>query len=136
MNYANEQGVQIYYVSDREQSQLKATIKNLTAEGLPQAEREHILLKQKQAKTKEQRRQQVAQQADVIMLFGDDLSDFNDQLKILSLIAQMMLCKMRHNLGINISFYLIQCMVIGKRHYTTTITNKVIPRRVGYVNHI
>ncbi len=78
LNYANEQGVQIYYVSDREQSQLKATIKNLTAEGLPQAEREHILLKQKQAKTKEQRRQQVAQQADVIMLFGDDLSDFND----------------------------------------------------------
>ena len=78
LNYANEQGVQIYYVSDREQSQLKATIKNLTAEGLPHAEREHILLKQKQAKTKEQRRQQVAQQADVIMLFGDDLSDFND----------------------------------------------------------
>lgn len=74
MNYANEQGVQIYYVSDREQSQLKATIKNLTAEGLPQAEREHILLKQKQAKTKEQRRQQVAQQDDVMQnatQFGD-----------------------------------------------------------------
>ena len=52
LNYANEQGVQIYYVSDREQSQLKATIKNLTAE--------------------------VAQKADVIMLFGDNLSDFND----------------------------------------------------------
>ena len=32
----------------------------------------------KQDKTKEQRRQQVAQQADVIMLFGDNLSDFND----------------------------------------------------------
>ncbi|EOA08346.1 5'-nucleotidase, lipoprotein e(P4) family [Pediococcus acidilactici D3] len=63
MNYANEQGVQIYYVSDREQSQLKATIKNLTAEGLPQADREHILLKQKQDKTKEQRRQQVAHTA-------------------------------------------------------------------------
>lgn len=78
LNYANEQGVQIYYVSDREQSQLKATIKNLTAEGLPQADRKHILLKQKQDKTKEQRRQQVAQQADVIMLFGDNLSDFND----------------------------------------------------------
>lgn len=61
LNYANEQGVQIYYVSDREQGQLKATIKNLTAEGLPQADREHILLKQKQDKTKEQRRQQVAQ---------------------------------------------------------------------------
>ncbi|KRN43662.1 5'-nucleotidase, lipoprotein e(P4) family [Limosilactobacillus ingluviei] len=78
LNYANQKGIEIYYVSDRSVDQLKPTIKNLKNEGLPQADDQHVLLKSKSDKTKEARRQKVEANHNVIMLFGDNLSDFND----------------------------------------------------------
>lgn len=78
LTYANERGIQLYYVSDRSDSQLKATERNLKAQGIPQANAEHILLKGKTDRTKEARRAWIAQNYDVIMLIGDNLSDFND----------------------------------------------------------
>lgn len=78
LNYANQNGVQIYYVSDRSTDQLKDTQKNLANEGLPQATPDHILLKSKHDKTKQERRQAIEQNNNVIMYFGDSLTDFND----------------------------------------------------------
>lgn len=78
LNYANQNGVQIYYVSDRTTDQLKATKKNLADQGLPQATNDHIMLKSKSDKTKESRRQAIEQNNNVIMFFGDSLTDFND----------------------------------------------------------
>lgn len=78
LNYANQNGVQIYYVSDRSADQLKATKKNLANQGLPQATNDHIMLKGKNDKTKEGRRQAIEQNNNVIMFFGDSLTDFND----------------------------------------------------------
>ena len=78
LDYANQNGVQIYYVSDRTTDQLKATKKNLVDQGLPQATNDHIMLKGKKDKTKESRRQAIERHNNVIMLFGDSLTDFND----------------------------------------------------------
>lgn len=78
LNYANQNGVQIYYVSDRSTSQLKATKKNLANQGLPQATDDHILLKGKNDKSKETRRQAIEKNNNVIMFFGDSLTDMND----------------------------------------------------------
>lgn len=78
LNYANSKGVQIYYVSDRSADQLAATKKNLKREGLPQADNQHVLLKKKSDKTKEERRQAIEAKSNVIMFFGDNLTDFND----------------------------------------------------------
>lgn len=78
LNYANQNGVQIYYVSDRSADQLKDTKKNLVNQGLPQAANDHILLKGKKDKTKEGRRQAIEQNNNVIMFFGDSLTDMND----------------------------------------------------------
>ena len=78
LNYANQNGVQIYYVSDRSTGQLKATKKNLADQGLPQATDDHILLKGKNDKSKETRRQAIEKNNNVIMFFGDSLTDMND----------------------------------------------------------
>lgn len=78
LNYANQNGVQIYYVSDRSTGQLKATKKNLANQGLPQATDDHILLKGKNDKSKETRRQAIKKNNNVIMFFGDSLTDMND----------------------------------------------------------
>ena len=78
LNYANQNGVQIYYVSDRSTGQLKATKKNLANQGLPQATDDHILLKGKNDKSKETRRQAIEKNNNVIMFFGDSLTDMND----------------------------------------------------------
>jgi 5'-nucleotidase (lipoprotein e(P4) family) len=81
LNYADQNGVQIYYISDRSDDLLNATKKNLEKDGLPQASKDHILLKSKSDKTKEARRQSVEKDHDVIMFFGDSLTDFNDPQK-------------------------------------------------------
>src|SRR5699024_10191752 len=78
LNYANQNGVQIYYVSDRSTGQLKATKKNLANQGLPQATDDHILLNGKNDKSKETRRQATEKNNNVIMFFGDSLTDMND----------------------------------------------------------
>ena len=78
LNYANQNGVQIYYVSDRSTGQLKATKKNLANQGLPQATDDHILLKGKNDKSKETRRQAIEKNNNVNMFFGDSLTDMND----------------------------------------------------------
>lgn len=76
LKYADKQGVQIFYVSDRDVSQLKATQKNLEYDGIPQAKKSHILLKKKSDKTKDSRRDWVAKHYNLVMLFGDNLLDF------------------------------------------------------------
>lgn len=78
LNYANNK-VQIYYISDRYDYQIDDTIKNLEKLGIPVQSRDHILLKEKTDKSgKVNRREQVKKHTNLIMLFGDNLSDFDD----------------------------------------------------------
>ncbi|AQR76783.1 5'-nucleotidase, lipoprotein e(P4) family [Paenibacillus larvae] len=78
LKYAESKGVDIYYISDRRINQLDATIKNLEHVDAPQATKEHVLLKDPQEKGKEKRREIVSQKNDIVLLFGDNLSDFTD----------------------------------------------------------
>lgn len=79
LNYANKKGVAIYYVSDRDKdTELEATAKNLKAQGLPQNDKSHILLKGKNDKNKQSRRDAVKKNHNLLMLFGDNLLDFED----------------------------------------------------------
>lgn len=78
LEFADKNGVKIYYISDRTESQLDATIENLKLEGIPVQSRENILLKNKEDKSgKVNRREYVKEHTDLIMLFGDNLSDFD-----------------------------------------------------------
>lgn len=78
LQFADKNGVKIYYISDRVESQLDATIENLKNEGIPVQSRENVLLKNKEDKSgKVNRREYVKKHTDLIMLFGDNLSDFD-----------------------------------------------------------
>lgn len=79
LNYADKKGVDIYYISDRDQDKdFKPTQENLKNQGLPQADKEHIMLKGKNEKDKSARRDKVRQDHKLIMLFGDNLLDFDN----------------------------------------------------------
>jgi 5'-nucleotidase (lipoprotein e(P4) family) len=77
LNHADKKGVDIYYISNRKESQKEATIKNLQLIGAPQATPDHVLLQQPEEKGKENRRQQVAKNHQILLFFGDNLSDFS-----------------------------------------------------------
>ncbi|MEW4236971.1 5'-nucleotidase, lipoprotein e(P4) family [Bacillus thuringiensis] len=76
LQYADSRGVDIYYISNRKTNQLDATIKNLERVGAPQVTQEHILLQDSKENSKEKRRAFISQSNDIILFFGDNLSDF------------------------------------------------------------
>ena len=76
LQFADKNKVQIYYISDRTDAQVDATIKNLEAQGLPVQGRNHLMFKKEGDKSKEGRRQEVLKHTNLVMLFGDNLVDF------------------------------------------------------------
>ncbi|OEL03410.1 5'-nucleotidase, lipoprotein e(P4) family [Staphylococcus casei] len=79
LEYADKKGIDIYYISDRDKEKdFKATKHNLKSEGLPQASDKHIMLKDKNDENKASRREAVKKDHRLIMLFGDNLLDFDD----------------------------------------------------------
>ncbi|REI12896.1 5'-nucleotidase, lipoprotein e(P4) family [Staphylococcus felis] len=79
LDYAHKNNVEIFYISDRShEKDLNATIKNLKKEKLPQANSKHVLLKKEGEHGKSERRNQVRTQYNLVMLFGDNLLDFDE----------------------------------------------------------
>ena len=76
LQFADKNKVKIYYISDRTDAQVDATIKNLEAQGLPVQGRDHLMFKKEGDKSKEGRRQEVLKHTNLVMLFGDNLVDF------------------------------------------------------------
>lgn len=77
LNYAYENGCNIYYISNRKLHHMEGTLKNLKILGFPQAEKSHILLKSNTS-NKGIRRDQVAEDHFIVMFIGDNLIDFED----------------------------------------------------------
>ena len=78
LQFADQNGVQIYYISDRTTSQVDDTIKNLEKEGIPVQGRDHLMFLEEGVKSKEGRRQAVQEKTNLVLLFGDNLVDFAD----------------------------------------------------------
>ncbi|GAB4034287.1 5'-nucleotidase, lipoprotein e(P4) family [Spirosoma gilvum] len=74
--FAAKNGVQIFYISNRSQDELAATIRNMQAAGFPQADEQHVQMKA-ESSDKEPRRKAVAQTHRIVMLLGDNLNDFD-----------------------------------------------------------
>lgn len=72
--YAKEEDVRIFYVSNRDEVQMQATIDNLIAVGFPDVSTENVVLRQKDS-SKESRRLAIAEKYRIIMLVGDNLND-------------------------------------------------------------
>mgnify|MGYP003645689186 FL=1 len=78
LHFADSMGVEVFYISNRSIENLGATIANLEAHSLPNADSAHVLLKTDDS-DKTARRAQVNEQARIILLIGDQLGDFSEE---------------------------------------------------------
>lgn len=76
LQYAASNNVEIFYITNREQNERSGTLQNLKKFGFPDADEAHLLTKAGTS-GKEARRQQVAATHEVVLLLGDNLSDFS-----------------------------------------------------------
>lgn len=77
LNYADSLGIAIFYITNRNQKAHQSTVGNLQKHGFPQAIDNHVFCRQKES-SKEGRRQNVAEDYEVLLLVGDNLIDFAD----------------------------------------------------------
>ena len=74
--YVASRNITIFYITNREEKERAATLKNLQKYNFPYADNEHLLLKQN-VSSKEARRQEVSAKYDIALLLGDNLADFS-----------------------------------------------------------
>lgn len=72
---ASSQGLEIFYISNRSEANLGATLKNMKQYNLPFTDSAHVLLKS-DSSDKTARRNKVELQNKIILLIGDQLGDF------------------------------------------------------------
>ena len=72
---AKQKGITIFYISNRDTSEVKSTLVNLQKLKLPNADTTHMLFLANTS-SKEARRQLVMRKYNVVMLLGDNLNDF------------------------------------------------------------
>jgi 5'-nucleotidase (lipoprotein e(P4) family) len=76
LQYAATKGVSVFYITNRDEKERTGTMKNLVRFNFPNTTDANLILKQTTS-GKESRRQQVMQNYDVVLLLGDNLSDFS-----------------------------------------------------------
>jgi 5'-nucleotidase (lipoprotein e(P4) family) len=76
LKYAASKGIRIFYITNRDEKERSGTMKNLQAFHLPDADNEHLLMRQG-VSSKEDRRLQVMKNFEVLLLIGDNLADFS-----------------------------------------------------------
>jgi 5'-nucleotidase (lipoprotein e(P4) family) len=77
LNFAASHQVETFYITNRDSVEMKGTLYNLKTMGFPYADKAHLLLKTKTS-DKEPRRQMVLEQYHILLLCGDNLSDFSN----------------------------------------------------------
>lgn len=77
LNYANEKGVEIFYISNRKVDELGWTLANMKKYELPNADSAHVILRAETG-SKKARREQVLKDHEIILLIGDALTDFSE----------------------------------------------------------
>lgn len=73
--YAESQGVDVYYITNRKLVYKDVTLKNLKEKGFPFADEEHILMRT-DISNKEPRRKEVEKTHHIVILMGDNMGDF------------------------------------------------------------
>ena len=74
--YAASKGVTVFYITNRDEDERAATLKNLQLYNMPNADNAHLMLRQTSS-SKEVRRQNVLKTHNVVLLCGDNLPDFD-----------------------------------------------------------
>ena len=74
--YAASQGIEVFYVTNRDEKDFEGTLTNLKKYGFPYADPGHLIIR-KNVSSKEQRRQAIAETHEIVLLLGDNLADFS-----------------------------------------------------------
>jgi 5'-nucleotidase (lipoprotein e(P4) family) len=77
LRYAKSKGVAVFYITNRLEQERTATLKDLQRWGFPDATDDHLTMKTTTS-GKEARRQVVAGNHEILLLLGDNLSDFSE----------------------------------------------------------
>ncbi|WP_231490690.1 5'-nucleotidase, lipoprotein e(P4) family [Pedobacter sp. Leaf170] len=77
LKFAVSKNIETFYLSNRDEKDYSATLKNLQQFGFPYADDAHLLVS-KGTSNKEPRRQKIAETHNILMLCGDNLSDFSN----------------------------------------------------------
>lgn len=78
LKFAASKNVEVFYVTNRDQADYEGTLKNLQKFGFPNADATHLLVKTIASSDKEPRRQKILERYNVLLLCGDNLSDFSN----------------------------------------------------------
>ena len=76
LRYAKRKGVAIFYITNRLEAERSSTLKDLQRWGFPNATDDHLTMKTTTS-GKEPRRMKVADEYEILLLLGDNLSDFS-----------------------------------------------------------
>lgn len=76
-NYAASRNVEVFYLTNRDESDREGTLANLKKYHFPYSDNQHLILK-KDVNSKEPRRQEIAKTYEIVLLIGDNLADFSD----------------------------------------------------------
>lgn len=74
LQYAASKGIEIFYVTNRDEKERPGTLKNLQKFNFPNADNAHLLLKG-ESSSKEGRRELIAATHNIILQMGDNLND-------------------------------------------------------------
>ncbi len=77
LQYASQNGIEIFYVTNRNENEREGTLKNLKKFNFPNADNEHLLLRTKES-SKEARKQSIASTHTIVLLMGDNLNDLSN----------------------------------------------------------
>ena len=74
--YAHEKGVAIFYVTNRKENERVGTALNIKRYNFPYQGDDHLIFRTAE-KSKESRREKIAQKYNIVLLLGDNLGDFD-----------------------------------------------------------
>ncbi|MCB0403388.1 MAG: 5'-nucleotidase, lipoprotein e(P4) family [Bdellovibrionales bacterium] len=77
LNYAANRGVKVFYVTNRKEPQRAPTRLNLLRRGFPNVDGPGALVLQSSGTSKENHRETIRKNYDVVLLIGDNLGDFD-----------------------------------------------------------
>lgn len=80
LNYAKDNDVEIFYITNRMESERASTLRNMKKLDFPYADDQHLLLRNETG-SKEDRFDKVRDEYEVIMYMGDNLSDFTSKFR-------------------------------------------------------
>jgi 5'-nucleotidase (lipoprotein e(P4) family) len=75
-NYAASKGIEVFYVTNRDEQERQGTMANLKRFNFPFSDDRHLIMRQTES-SKETRRQKIAESYEIILLMGDNLADFS-----------------------------------------------------------